>query len=409
MVSSKYLEAFELLKNGFPPKDEAILDDISIGSNMLYDFLHRYYIQDYITAGGCKIKFLIGKEGSGKTHLLYRLKVAALKEGYATCYINATDIRLQYFNDIYGAIVSKLSIDDMVKRLCKIIAQELGHNIEQMPVGKTFVDWIMEEGRSVKEFVRRDIATAIEKLYRNTDIDRDFAKAFIQLCGDNMGISNLDHGQRNTIYRWLRGQPVNSKELKRVFLYKKLDKYNARYMLRSLIVMLRLAGYRGLFVAIDNLDDIVAKDPVTGRSKYTKSRRDDTYESIRQLIDEFENLPYLFVCFAARPQILQNEKEGFRSYDALWSRIQDEILISDFNKFNDLINLDSAWERERLSDLLIQLHANLKSAYTSWGLKESSSLYPQNIFEPGSGMVSPIRRVVLQTSQNFTMSEVKDR
>ena len=60
-------------------------------------------------------------------------------------------------------------------------------------------------------------------------------------------------------------------------------------MLRSLAEVVSMGGYSGLFIAIDDLEILTSRsslEPV----HYTKMKREDTYESIRQLIDDIDSM-----------------------------------------------------------------------------------------------------------------------
>ena len=69
-----------------------------------------------------------------------------------------------------------------------------------------------------------------------------------------------------------------------------LTKSNAHQWLYSLIRMMRLAGKAGLVVVVDDGEALTEPDPGTGRHFYTPNRAKDTFEFIRQLIDDAELL-----------------------------------------------------------------------------------------------------------------------
>ena len=53
-------------------------------------------------------------------------------------------------------------------------------------------------------------------------------------------------------------------------------------MLRSLAEVVRMGGFSGLFIAVDNMEILVSRSSLE-LVHYTKMKREDTYESIRQL------------------------------------------------------------------------------------------------------------------------------
>ena len=120
----------------------------------------------------------------------------------------------------------------------------------------------------------------------------------------------------------------------------KITKYNARQMLRSLSELCHLAGYNGLFIAVDDIDVLVEKSGLN-TMHYTKRKRDDTYESMRALIDDIDNFSNIFVLYAFDSKLIEMENEGLKSYQALWMRIQNEVKGNRFNKFTDIVDMDS--------------------------------------------------------------------
>jgi hypothetical protein len=146
---------------------------------------------------------------------------------------------------------------------------------------------------------------------------------------------------------WLRGK----KEARVAALRKlglspaRITKYNARHMLRSLIEIIMIAGYKGLAVAIDNLDILIETSSLE-EIRYTKMRREDTYESIRELIDGIDTFSHFMLVFAFDKILLEDEPKGLKSYQALWMRIQNEIISEQDNGFSDIIDIDR-WNGRR--------------------------------------------------------------
>ena len=119
----------------------------------------------------------------------------------------------------------------------------------------------------------------------------------------------------------------------------RITKYNSRHMLRSLAEVIRMGGYSGLLVLIDDLEILQSRTGMDG-IHYTKLRREDTYESIRQLIDEIDSLRGIMFVFAFDRVLMDNDNAGLPSYQALWMRIQNEIVGERFNRFTDIADLD---------------------------------------------------------------------
>ena len=50
--------------------DNGMLEEMSAGISFQTDFWREKYLREYIREGGSKIKFITGRQGSGKSHLL---------------------------------------------------------------------------------------------------------------------------------------------------------------------------------------------------------------------------------------------------------------------------------------------------------------------------------------------------
>ncbi|MGQ9513358.1 BREX system ATP-binding domain-containing protein, partial [Thermodesulfitimonas sp.] len=187
----------------------------------------------------------------------------------------------------------------------------------------------------VQERLERD-------LFRNRFINRSFATVILQLAADFLGARDkrLTGADKEILYAWLRGEEVLLRDIRRFHVFTRVDRYNARLMLRSLVELARLGGRTGLFVAVDGLEVLLAKKE-TGRPLYSKAARDEFYESVRQLIDGIDTLSFLMVMLGFRRELAEDEYKGLHSYEALWLRIQHEVKGNRVNLFRDFLDLDA--------------------------------------------------------------------
>ena len=107
--------------------------------------------------------------------------------------------------------------------------------------------------------------------------------------------------------------------------------------------------------------------------RYTKLRRDDAYENIRQLIDDIDSMRSVFFLLCCRRELLDNENYGLKSYQALWMRIQNEIVSTRFNQFADMIDLDRYADEHYTADALMGMSEKLVKVLEDGGV---SSLIP---------------------------------
>lgn len=84
-------------------------------------------------------------------------------------------------------------------------------------------------------------------------------------------------------------------------------------------------------------------------------KREDTYESIRQLIDDIDNMKNIMFVYAFDRKLMDDENAGLKSYQALWMRIQNEIVGERFNRFADLADLDRLATQEYTLDVIMSI------------------------------------------------------
>jgi hypothetical protein len=341
MDKQSWLEA---LKRGIPLDSATFLDYVTIGRYIWLDFVIKRYLEDYILHGGSKIKLLVGSEGTGKTHQIYCLGQAARIRGYLVVHLNAPSIpKIQYLHHLYSEILQALPVEDIVRKYCTTqILKPLGYTPEHMVPEQSFYQWVTDErgeGR-VPEMIRRDVKREMDKLLRNRRIDNLFATAFMSLCLNHLGVHRLGEDEKERVFRWMRAEKLTLRDLRPLYLYARIDRYSARNMLKSLLEVIALAGFSGLVVTMDSLEVLVNRDPEKEHFVYTRVARDDFYEVIRQIIDEADTLKNFLFILAARKELLSDTRRGIKSYDALWMRIQNEVVSDHFNRFADIVDLD---------------------------------------------------------------------
>lgn len=331
-------QALSRLREGLPPGDPELLEALTVGREAVVGFWTSQYLEDYVPAGGSKVKFLVGKAGSGKTHALLLLRGAAVRLGYLAVLLDAHQVRLNRFETIYQAVLDSVDIAELVARYAAIVIEDLGYRAVEVPAGQDFVTWAKESEGRVPEILARDINKKLEPLLRDRRLNQNFAAAFMQLCTDHLGSRRLEPEQKETLLQWLQGRQVAARDLRRLQVFARIDRFNARPMLASLLDVARRCGYRGLFVGVDGLEALLQRGP-EGRWIYGRAARNEVYESLRQLIDDIAGFAGAFFVFATRPEII-HDRNGFEAYEALYMRIQNEISASRPNKFADLLNLD---------------------------------------------------------------------
>ncbi len=343
----------EILRQGGVPENAEILQKISSGLAPLSSFLSAQYLDSYIPEGGCKVKMITGRPGAGKTHFSRLLLSEAEKKHYLTARFSAEAVWLHDFRDIYLEILRQCDLERILQGCAAQIIREMGYDPDKVGEGRSFMDYLSEQGEGdvinrgeIRRFLR-------EYFTRNPLLDNNFASCCSLLTGSILGHPTLEPSHRELLMSYLHGDKTIKLSLLRALGISpsRITKFNARHLLRSLAVTAHKGGFKGILVVIDDME-ILQKKTSNSPIRYAKVRREDAYESIRQLIDDIDSLHYLifFLCFDRA--LMDNEDYGMKSYQALWMRVQNEVVSTRFNAFADIIDLDRYADQYYTPDVL---------------------------------------------------------
>ncbi len=366
--------------SGKAPTDPEQLRRVTVGLKSLSDFWVKQYLETYIPAGGSKIKLISGYPGSGKTHFASSIRLEAEMRNYVIVSFSAKTVWLHDFKNIYLEIIRQCNREQLVNACAMQVVRRMGYDPADIPEGRRFVDLLAERGENDavnKKAIRDNLR---EMFVKNPMLDNTFAQACSLLAGGILGHPVLENSHRMTLESWLDGvESLKASQLRAAGLTPtKVTKYNARHLLRSLCEVIRIAGRPGLMVIIDDLE--VLLNGAAGETiRYTKTRRDDTYESIRQLIDDIDSMKNVLFLLCFNRELMDNESNGMKSYQALWLRIQNEVISNRFNRFADIVDMDRYAEEEYTPEVLAEMSGKL----TEEALREGVEAWPFSAEDAG--------------------------
>lgn len=330
------------------------------GIRFLSDFWREKYLREYIRDGGSKIKFVSGRTGSGKTHFLRLMGDIAREENYKTVAFSARDVWMHDFREIYIEIFHQCDILDCLEAVSRHLIREMGFSERDIPEGMRFIDYLSQNGMG-DAINKREIRAQLKQIFLdNPMLDNNFALACSMLTGSILGYPVLEEQNRDLLLAWLEGdRTIKLSQLRALDFYpSRITKYNARHMLRSLAEVIRMGGYSGLFITVDDLEILISRsslEPV----HYTKMKREDTYESIRQLIDDIDSMKNIMFTYAFDRALIDDENAGLKAYQALWMRIQNEIVGERFNRFADMVDMDRLAAQEYTPEVIVSISEEL--------------------------------------------------
>lgn len=344
------------------------------GIHFLTDFWQTKYLQEYIRDGGSKIKFVSGRKGSGKTYFMNMMTAIAQTEKYKTVHFSAKDIWMHDFKEVYMEVFRQCDILDCLEAVGKYLIQEMGYDAQEIPEGKKFIDYLSQIGMG-DALTKREIRTQLKQIFLdNPMLDNNFALACSMLTGSILGYPVLEEQNKDLLLAWLEGdRTMKLSQLRALGFYpSRITRYNARHMLRSLAEVIHMGGHSGLFITIDNLEILVSRSSLES-IHYTKMKREDTYESIRQLIDDIDSMKNIMFVYGFDRELIDDENAGLKSYQALWMRIQNEIVGERFNCFADIVDMDRLAEQEYTPEVIMSISESFVEQ------QKNASILPLNL------------------------------
>lgn len=268
-------------------------------------------VQDlsHIESGGAAFRVIVGRFGAGKTFFLNLIRDVALKRKFAVAQADiTTDRRLHGSGGRARSLFSELMAN--LATSSKPEGSALPSVIERW-VGD--VDYEVTEAGGAEEDVQREIVKQLEPL-RDLPRGYDFATVLTRY---HEGFHQGNESLRENAVRWLRAEYTTKTEARQDLGVRSIiddaDVYDA---LKLLAAFLRVAGYRGFLVGLDEL--VV----LSHRLNNTQSRNNN-YEAILRILNDClqgraENIGFIL---AGTDDCLEDDRRGLFSYEALATRL----------------------------------------------------------------------------------------
>ncbi len=289
----------EELRKGSVPADQVPF--FTVGRENWIKFIADD-LENYIAQGGAKVRFIRGDYGDGKTHFMSIIRHLALSQGFAVSFVVLTrEVPIHKFEAVYQNIV-----------------RQLRGTFSGLGIRNLLKQWLDDLAKPETPLTGEQIAELAENLRNLSGMNINFANALIALLRNRFTPLSEEESQddrtnaRELLLHWFEAGKATKKELKPFAVFEVVNKSNSKLMLNSLNSFLRYQGYKGLILLLDELETVIAQ---------SASIRNAAYENVRLLIDNSEQAEYFHIFFAIIPDVLLSEK-GFKSYDALWSRVR---------------------------------------------------------------------------------------
>jgi P-loop Domain of unknown function (DUF2791) len=324
--------------------------------------------------GHADTKFVRGAYGAGKSHFLAMVQDLARTLSWATSHIECKvdGVQIDRFETLYPRIVGKLRTSDTSE-----VDNDTGLPVD--PARSLLEKWARDqikragirEGGLVRPFdAEIRLYHQLEKGLFRSGLPPDFiralggfAGAFLardletmsSMCGWISGIK-----ERATLSDPYLGKSATSAGRYTSVLLRPISKNTARDAMRGLLWLVRSAGYSGLVLCIDEIEELAKLG--------SKKRQDQALQALREYVDHaggeggFRNL---CMYLAATPEMFEGE-DYFPRYDALATRIQP--IGPEINWRSPVIDLDrTPLDKKEMTQVAEKICAVHQVAYGNLG------------------------------------------
>jgi hypothetical protein len=307
-------------------------------------------LADFIGAGGAMVRFVVGDTVTDLAHARRSLKMLAEESKLHFFDVNGSQARLHHPNEILAAVADQI---DFQRLMTSFLLQAVIAEGYEVPPGAT--DFILDDVANLNDILPKQVSELIKArirsgIMRDRRLVRDMRYALWAIAREVLrGVPSNSIG--DVPKRWLTGQVSSIKELRDFGIVQKVNRYNARGLLRSLLTWLPTSEWNGSIIFINGLRLAESRNPHDGKVHYTRAALTDVYEVMREFIDETDDMSHLLLVFAMPEGFLSIDPRGrgMGAYQALQFRVSNFSDAKLPNPLSNMVLLSVGAERRAFS------------------------------------------------------------
>lgn len=308
-------------------------------------FIGREYLDGFIGDGGAAVKFPVPFDEASRHTVLEGMAGGAADQQYLVLRADAAETRIHMVDQLFGRLAEQVPWRDLSRHFLESLAAREQYTLPP-PGPESFADRLASVNDLGADFVGPELRRALQtSVFRDTSLATDFRVAMTQLCRAELFGGSDGEMTHQAITDWLTGRNKAVSAVKPYQIRSRISRTNARYLLESMFVWVRRAGYRGTVVLLDIDRVTVARNPKDERIYYTRAALLDVYEVLRQFIDGTDRLQGCLIVVVPGREFVETDKamRGMGSYEALMFRVIDEIRDRNLvNPMASLVRLEGA-------------------------------------------------------------------
>jgi hypothetical protein len=273
-----------------------------------------------VEEGSSSVRFIVGRFGSGKTFFLNLIRNVAMQRKFVVLQADITTERR--LNGTGGE--ARALYGELMRNLATRSKPEGGalQNLVERWVG--VIDHEIKTSGGTDEDVRMQITKRLRGL-QDLVAGFDFATVMTKYYE---GYQTHDEGLQDRALRWFRGEFGTKTEAREALGVRTIIDDGTYYdYLKLWAAFVRLAGYKGLVI---NIDELV----VLSHRLANTAARNKNFEAILRIINDCLQGRAEGLCFllAGTDECLEDKRRGLYSYEALQTRLAPNRFASDGRK-----------------------------------------------------------------------------
>ena len=258
-----------------------------------------------VADGGSSFRFVIGEYGAGKTFFLNLIRAIAMEQKLVVANADLNpDRRLHASGGQARSLYAEL-----MRNLATRTKPEGGALVG---VVEKFIATAKSEAKAQDSSTEAVIRSKLEQLTELVN-GYDFADVIAAYC---RGVDEGNEQLKSDAIRWLRGEFTTRTDAKAALGVRAIVDDTAVYdQLKLMARFVRLAGYAGLFVCMDELVNLY-------KLANSQARSSNYEQLLRMLNDSLQGTAVgLGFVLGGTPEFLMDTRRGVYSYSALQSRL----------------------------------------------------------------------------------------
>jgi hypothetical protein len=315
---------------------------MSVVSTEWVRLLQSEYLADFIASGGSAVKIAVVLPQHAED-VINAVAIAAQGYDYQTVCVDAAQTRVHMIDQLFYAVARQIEWDALTDRWLRDLLSRNGIQVaDGMPLQDT------EALAAFNGLLVPDLFGQINRLITNAllkdyTLCKEFRTAMTMLCRAYLNPQDVAADDGAVIKQWLHGEKCNLTALKRLQIYQKIGRHNARLLLSSLAAWVHKAGHSGLVLLADLNAVVTELPPGLNPVRYTRSSLLDTYELLREFIDDTDETSHLLLVVIAGRGLLDDPKRSVDHYQALKLRISNDVHDRErANPLNIMVRFDLA-------------------------------------------------------------------